>query len=173
MKHVIFIFCFLSSLTSHAQYVAPEPVQKPKWLWHENLFYGGGFGVGLGNVTAINANPQVGVRFTKQLAAGIGFDYNFVGRTGLNIQTFGPSGFVRLKPLPFLVAQAEYVHIFASERFNTIEAKYDFPMFLVGGGYYSGGEGGGFFMMLMWDLIGDPISPFPNPLFRAGFSVGF
>ncbi len=169
----IVIFCFLGLLDGVAQYVAPEVSSKPKWLWHENLFYGGGLGLGFGNVTAVNANPQVGVRMTKHLGAGVGFDYNFVGRTGLNIQTFGPSAFVRAKPLPFLVAQAEYVHVFASERFNTIEAKYNFPMFLLGGGYFSGTENGGFFMMLMWDLIGDPISPFPDPMFRAGVSIGF
>ncbi len=180
MKAVLsFLIFFFASLLSVAQreddeYVAPAKPDKKPWVWHENLFYGGGLGLAFGNVTAINVNPQVGVKVLPWLGTGVGVDYNFVGSSGRNIQTFGPTGFVRLRPVDFLIAQAEITQVFVRERFNAQEFSYNFPMALVGVGYQEGSrEGGGFFIMIMTDLIDDPMSPFPGLTFRTGFSIGF
>ncbi len=174
---IIFFFC--ACITAFGQrtdddYVTPAKQDKKPWVWHENLFGGGGLGLAFGNVTAINVNPQVGVKVLPWLGTGVGLDYNFVGSSGRNIQTLGPTGFVRLRPLDFLIAQAEITQVFVRERFNAQEFNYNFPMALVGIGYQEGTrEAGGFFIMIMTDLIDDPLSPFPGLTFRTGFSIGF
>jgi hypothetical protein len=173
---LFFLFtCFIvTAQREDDEYVAsPKPEERP-WVLTENLFYGGGLGLAFGNVTVINVNPQVGVKLLPWLGAGVGLDYNFVGSSGRNVQTVGPSGFVRLRPLDFLIAQAEVTQVFVRERFNAGELNYNFPMALVGIGYQDGNRtGGGFFIMVMTDLIDDPRSPFPGLTFRTGFSIGF
>ncbi len=180
MKGSLMVLFFLCTcITAFGQRTDDDYVTTPKqdekpWVWHENLFYGGGLGLAFGNVTAINLNPQVGVKVLPWLGTGVGLDYNFVGSSGRNIQTVGPTGFVRLRPMDFFIAQAEITQVFVRERFNAQEFNYNFPMALVGIGYQEGTrEGGGFFIMVMTDLIDDPISPFPGLIFRTGFSIGF
>lgn len=172
---VFLLTCFVvTAQREDDDYVAPAKPEKEPWVWRENLFYGGGLGLAFGNVTAINLNPQVGVKVLPWLGTGVGVDYNFVGSSGRNIQTFGPTGFVRLRPVDFLIAQAEITQVFVRERFNAQELSYNFPMALVGVGYQDGSrDRGGFFIMLMTDLIDDPLSPFPGLTFRTGFSIGF
>jgi hypothetical protein len=48
------------------------------------------------------------------------------------------------------------------------------PVFFVGGGYSQRSAGGsGFFVSIMYDLIGDLNSPYPNDLvFRVGGFIG-
>lgn len=180
MRRVSFIFFFLFSFfiapaqRTDDDYVTPSKPEKRPWVWNENLFYGGGLGLAFGNISVVNVNPQVGVKVLPWLGAGVGFDYNFVGNGGRNLQTFGPSGFVRLRPLDFLIAQAEVTQVFVRYRENTFEQNYNFPMALAGLGFVQGTRsGGGVFIMVMTDLIGDPRSPFPPIIFRTGFTVGF
>ncbi|MFN6379689.1 MAG: hypothetical protein ACK4WD_10455 [Flavobacteriales bacterium] len=170
-----FLVCFsVCAQRTDDDYVTPSKPEKRPWVWNENLFYGGGLGLAFGNITVVNVNPQIGVKVLPWLGAGVGFDYNFVGNAGRNLQTFGPTSFVRLRPLDFIIAQAEITQVFVRFRENTLESNFNFPMALVGLGYQEGTrEGGGFFIMIMTDLIGDPRSPFPPLTFRTGFSIGF
>lgn len=174
----IFIFCFLSlgflAQKTEEEYVAPPQAPKKNWVWHENLFYGGGLGLAFGDFTAINVNPQVGVKLNKWLGTGVGFDYNFIRFGGINFQSVGPTAFARVRPFDFIIGQVEITRVFVRERFNTQELRYQFPAALAGIGYQEGNrESGGFFVMIMWDLIDDPNSIFQTPIFRGGFSIGF
>lgn len=175
---LLFLFFFSGILLAQkteddGDYVSPRKPAQP-WVWHENLFYGGGLGLAFGTYTAVNVNPQVGVKVAPWLGGGVGFDYNFIGNRGVNIQTVGPTAFARVRPFDFLISQVEVTRVFVRERYNTYESRYQFPAALAGIGYQDGDrESGGFFVMIMWDLIDDEKSPFQTPIFRAGFSMGF
>lgn len=183
MKRLIFlILVFFSLLSASAQrteddYVGsdtpPEKSDVDRWRMRENLFFGGGFGLGFSNGLALNLNPNVGVKYKNFIGAGVGLDYQYFGVGGNNIQTIGPSVFTRAKAFNVLLLQAEYVHLFYKDTYFGDVISFDTPMFLVGGGYQSGDANGGMFVMLLWDLIQDPYNPLPMPVLRAGFSLGF
>lgn len=179
MRLIFVLICSLCSTVLVAQrteddYVSPPSAPKKKWVWHENLFYGGGLGLAFGTVTVVNVNPQVGVKLNRWIGTGVGFDYNYLGRQGANIQTVGPTAFARFRPHDFIIGQIEITRMFVRERFNTYETRYQFPAAFAGIGYQNGDrENGGFFLMIMWDLIDSENSPLQTPIFRGGFSFGF
>lgn len=48
------------------------------------------------------------------------------------------------------------------------------PMLFVGGGIFTGQrQGFGMSLQIMYDLIGDPYSPYINPVIRVGGAFGF
>lgn len=144
-----------------------------KWRARDNLFYGGGLGLGYSNGWIVNVNPQIGVQYKKVLGAGVGFDYQYYGSTVSSFQSIGPSIFARGKAFEALLLQAEYVQLYFKESYLGETYSYSAPMFLVGGGYQDGGDNGGLFLMVLWDLIQDPNNPLPTPIIRAGVSIGF
>jgi hypothetical protein len=146
---------------------------RDKWRARENLFYGGGLGLGYANGWLLNINPQVGVKYKNFIGAGVGLDYQYYGNTANNVQTIGPSVFTRAKAFNAILLQAEYVQLYYKETYLGQRYSYNAPMFLVGGGYQDGDENGGLFLMVLWDLIQDPYNPLPMPIIRAGISIGF
>jgi hypothetical protein len=178
-----FFFCLLSSQAQKTDedYVGggntpPLPAgksDKDRWRVRDNIFYGGGFGLGFSNGWIFNLNPQVGVQYKKAIGAGVGFDYQYYGTPAANFRSLGPSVFARAKAFNAILFQAEYVKLYIKESYLGENFSYELPMFLVGGGYQQGGDNGGFFLMVLWDLIQDPYNPFPSPMVRAGVSIGF
>lgn len=152
---------------------APSTSSKVPWTVRDHLFYGGGFGLSFGTYTAVNLNPQVGVKVFDWFGAGVGIDYNYVGASGFNVQAIGPSVFTRLKFFNALLLHGEYNQTYIRVREFGYEGRTNFPMLLAGVGYQNGGDEGGFYLMLLWDLIQDPRSPFVSPIIRAGFSIGY
>jgi hypothetical protein len=144
-----------------------------KWRARDNMFYGGGLGLGYSNGWILNVSPQVGVQYKKVIGAGVGFDYQYYGSTAASFQSIGPSVFARTKAFGALLLQAEYVQLYLKESYLGQSYSYNAPMFLIGGGYQDGGDNGGLFLMIMWDLIQDPYNPLPMPIIRAGVSIGF
>jgi hypothetical protein len=149
---------------------------KPKdtpWRLRENLFYGGGFGLGFSNGWSVNVSPQIGVKAYHFLGAGVGFDYTYFGSSVGNIQIAAPSVFVRGKVLERLLLQTEFQYLTYKDKYFGDVNRFTAPMWLAGIGYQDGGSDGGFFIMALWDLIQDPYNPIPMPIFRAGISIGF
>jgi len=144
-----------------------------KWRARENLFYGGGLGLGYSDGWILNINPQVGVQYKKVIGGGVGFDYQYYGTTASSFRSIGPSVFARAKAFDAILFQAEYVQLYLKESYLGESYSYNAPMFLVGGGYQQGGGNGGLFLMILWDLIQDPYNPLPMPIIRAGVSIGF
>ena len=146
---------------------------REKWRPRDNLFYGGGLGLGYSNGWILNINPQVGIHYKSVIGAGVGIDYQYYGSNAANFQSIGPSVFARAKAFNAILFQAEYVQLYLKESYLGETYSYNAPMFLVGGGYQAGGDNGGLFLMLLWDLIQDPYNPLPMPIVRAGVSIGF
>ncbi|HVK97394.1 MAG TPA: hypothetical protein VM368_06225 [Flavisolibacter sp.] len=196
MKKIVFVaLVVLSSFISFAQdeeQMPEQPKPEQKGLQKENVFIGGNFGVAFGNYTLINISPQIGYRFNKTLAAGVGLNLLYVsekrrdlvtgnaiqktsqGITGLNV-------FGRVYPVKFIMLQVqpEMNYRFGSVRYydnrDPQRTKLDaeiIPSLLAGGGFVMPSERGAFIISFMYDLLQNENSPYGNkPVVNFGYTV--
>lgn len=157
----------------------------------EKFFAGGNFGVSLGRYTLVNLSPQVGYRFNRFVAAGVGFNLQYAslkekyngrdysktsqGITGLNV-------FGRFYPADrfFLQVQPEGNYIFGNIKYyqpteQTFKLDAEIvPCFLVGGGYSVPAGRGRFLTTVLYDVIQQPNSPYGNqPIVNVGYNFNF
>jgi hypothetical protein len=187
-KFLLFNLVFILSLAVYAQEVEEEVKQK-KGFQKENLFVGGNFGLTLGDYTLINISPQVGYRFSKLFAAGIGLNGQYVSYkqrdqfdnpyrkvsqnvTGLNL-------FARLYPLEqfFVQVQPEANYIFGNQIFYgppKEEYKLDAviaPSLLLGGGAALPAGSGAFIISIAYDVLQDKNTPYgKRPVYNFGYN---
>src|SRR5215467_2604080 len=112
------LFLLLSVALFEFTSAQDEPTEK-KGFDKSRLFIGGTFGLGFGSYsTAINISPQVGYRFSKLFAAGVGINYAFYNYKYYyaysnsiyerDIYSYlGMNVFGRVYPIPFLFIQAQ------------------------------------------------------------------
>jgi len=191
-KTILFSLFLCAAFISNAQDERSEPDEE-KGFKKENVFVGGNFGLTFGDYTLINLSPQVGYRFSKWFAAGVGINGQYVGYkdrafngdvyrkvsqgvAGLNV-------FGRVFPINnfglFLQAQPEANYLFGKETYyqpSKEEYKLDAtiaPSFLLGGGIILGSGGrGGTMISVMYDVLQHEDSPYSNrPIYNFGFVV--
>ena len=143
----------------------------------QRLFTGGSANIGFSSgSTMLGITPQLGYSVTNWMDAGITFNLNYLSQKDyysgdkLRQTTYGPGAFVRLFPVNFLFATAQY-------EYNSMHQKYipnvagspsqissfNANSFLVGAGYAGGRIRGGnsyYYLSIMWDISGDPNSPY-------------
>lgn len=158
----------------------------------DKFFTGGNFGLAFGRYTLINISPQVGYRFNRFLASGIGLNMIYASQkvrdiydnnyskttqwvTGLNV-------FARFYPTErFLIQlQPEANYIFGNIKYyQPTETKYKLdaeivPSLLAGGGLVVPSGRGALVTTVMYDLLQRPNSPYGNrPVVNIGFNVNF
>lgn len=163
----------------------------------DNLFTGGSVTASFFNgTTLLGVSPYFGYSLNKYLDVAASINFNYTSQRD-NLEygdkarqtVFGPGAFVRIYPVSFIFAQAQYEH-------NFIRIKYipatngtylpsinhaDANSFLVGGGYTSGrseGENTFYYLSILWDIAGSPQSPYVDglgrsfPIIRAGYNIG-
>jgi hypothetical protein len=159
----------------------------------DKLFTGGSANIGFSNgTTMLGITPQLGYSLTNWLDAGITFNLNYISQRDyyttdkIRQTTYGPGAFLRLFPVNFLFGTAQYeYHIiqlkYMSSNFPTVKNKVNANSFLLGAGYAGGRERGSntyYYLSVMWDIAGDPNSPYvdqlgrPNAVIRAGYNIG-
>jgi hypothetical protein len=191
MKKYILAACLFSLFTVAA--VAqdePEDAPKERGFDKSKLFFGGNFGLGFGNVsTLVNVSPQVGYRFNRYLAAGVGVNFIYssykyewaspqykeqFGVTGLNV-------FGRVYPIEyiFLQVQPEANYTWGKYKFydGTPDLKLDskvVPSLLGGVGAAIPAGRGYFIVMAQYDLLQNERSPYGSrAFFNFGYNLGF
>lgn len=163
----------------------------------ENLFTGGSVNLSFGNrITSLGASPHFGYSLNRYVDVAVSVGYNYISQRD-NLQfgdklrqtVVGPGAFVRLFPVNFLFAQAQY-------EYNFLKLKYIPPSnsglpresfnenvssLLVGAGYAGGRAPGSntyYYFSVMWDVAKNQNSPYKDelnraiPVIRAGFNVG-
>ncbi len=175
-----------------AQRSDEEQERKP-FFKKENLFTGGSVGAGFGQgAFSLGLGPYFGYSLNKYVDVAASLNYNYVSqRDPFSIAKYrqsiiGPGAFVRLFPVKFLFAQAQYEYNFI--QFKDIPGnnapnfitKYNVQSFLIGGGYASGREGEGtpyFFFSVLIDIGKNPLSPYTDqynrtqPIIRTGLHI--
>ena len=162
----------------------------------ERLFTGGRANLGFSSgTTMIGLTPQLGYSVTNWMDAGITINFNYVSQRDyystekLRQTTYGPGAFIRLFPIKFLFATAQYEYNFITQKHilpgssgsPTQKTSFNANSLLIGGGYAGGREKGNntyYFLSIAWDIMGDKNSPYvdnlgrSNPVIRAGYNIG-
>lgn len=196
MKKIILLLFIPLSFHSFAQ-SGEEKTGEKKGFKKEKLFTGGSVTAGFSNyATILGITPQSGYSLTNWADAGITFNFNYTSQRDyrypgdkLRQTVYGPGAFVRLFPVKFLFASAQYeynmIHLkyIPASNSNYIPDKTNLnaSSLLLGGGYAGGRENGGntyYYFSVSWDILGDKNSPYidgygrSNPVIRAGYNIG-
>lgn len=172
-----------------------EKDEKEETSFKENLFTGGSVSLAFYNNTfLIGASPVFGASLTNWTDVGIVVNYNYTSYRDVNVfddrlrQTvYGGGAFLKLYPVRFLFAQAQFEHNYIKQKYippnngETSTAKDDASSFLVGGGYTTGryGRGGGpfYYLAVLFDVSGNKNSPYTDaygrtiPIIRGGIQI--
>lgn len=165
----------------------------------ENLFTGGSVNVSFGNqFTALGITPHFGYSLNKYLDVAITAGLNYQSQRDIQYynandklrQTiFGPGAFVRVFPVKFLYAQAQYEFNFIRYKYIPVpnsgapveKLRFNASSLLVGPGLATGREPGNntyYYICVLWDVAKNANSPYTDelnravPIFRAGMNVG-
>jgi len=196
MRSKLIIFIFIASVISiHTK--AQKEEEKEKVPFKKNLFTGGTISLAFySNTFLIGGSPVLGYSITNWADLGIVINYNYtvyrdyqVFDDRLKQQNFGGGPFVKLYPLRFIFAQAQYEYNFLRLKYipppnyglpkekDGLEAK----SFLIGGGYTTGrmGRGGSphYYLAILFDVLHEPGSPYTDaygrsiPIIRGGVQI--
>jgi len=178
---VLFLVGGLSDLTEiHA---APSTTPPPSSSVRDRVFFGGGMGLGFGDVDFVSIEPLVGFRVNPKLSVGTTFIYRYTSDSrfpeDIHTNDWGARAFLQFFPVPNFFGQVEY---------EWLDYEYVLPNFetnrtsagsvFVGGGIFQPiGRGAAFFASTLYNISydeDDPTSPYDSPwVVRAGVSVGF
>ena len=196
MKKTWFIVALLA-LTNIA--LAQDEEEKPerkKGFQKDRLFVGGDLTLAFGNsVTSLGASPYFGYSLNKYIDVAVSFNFTYTSQRDYAVygdkarQTlYGPGSFVRIYPLKFIFAQAQFEHNFIrlkyipanNSSFILPNNNLDVNSFLVGAGY-AGGRGPGnnsfYYFSVSWDVLKNKDSPYVDglgravPIIRAGYNI--
>lgn len=196
MKKIIVLVFLSLSLHSFAQSDEAKPIER-KGFKKEKLFTGGSATAGFSSYsTILGIDPQLGYSITNWADAGITLNLNYTSQRDyqtygdkLRQTVYGPGAFVRLFPVNFLFASAQYEYnishvkyIPASNSGNSNDTyNVNASSLLLGAGYAGGRQLGSntyYFISISWDVLGDKNSPYidglgrSSPIIRAGYNIG-
>jgi hypothetical protein len=183
------VFSALMILFS-ASLFAQDDSNEGKGFKKENLFVGGNFGLTFGSFTLINISPQIGYRFNKTLAAGLGINGQYISEKRFNISgspafktkygIVGLNVFGRVYPVDFLMLQVqpELNYSFGSITFygppdqTTKQDAVIVPSLLLGGGLVMPSGRGSFIISVFFDALQKERSPYGNrPVYNVGYNI--
>lgn len=170
---IIFVFLLIPEISS-AQNQSAEEQKVP---FRERIYFGGNFGLQFGNrTTFIEISPLLGYWMTSDLVLGAGPVYRYWryndGIFNVEDNQFGTRLFSRFYFLDNFFAHAEYEWLNLTDYRIESEPRTNINSFLAGGGYVQRVGRSAFFVMILYNFTESQLTPYDNPVFRAGFSVG-
>lgn len=190
-----YILLLALAITAGAAFAQDEEGTEERGFKTENIFTGGSISLSFGNnIFLVGANPMLGYKLAEWVDAGIVINYQYtnyrdyyVVQDRLRQNIFGGGAFVRLFPINFVFAQAQFEHNFINLKYlpydgsATQKASTSANSLLVGAGYANGRMPGVnntfFYFSVLWDVSGNNNSPYTDnysravPIFRAGVNV--
>ena len=185
MKKITLLFLmFIVSFNLLAQ----DKDEKKGSFKKENLFTGGNVTLSFGNsVTVLGLSPYFGYSITKYLDVALSTNFNYTSQRDnvvmgdkIRQTVYGPGAFIRVFPVHFLFAQAQFEQNFIKYKYipgsnNSYPAEkqsLDAGSFLVGGGYSSGKRDGNtyYYVSILWDVSKNKNSPYMRISVRLSFS---
>jgi hypothetical protein len=180
----------LIAFTGNAQDVEEET--EPKGFDKNKLFVGGNFALNFGNITIVNISPQIGYRFNRFLAAGVGingqyssFRTRYSNGGTFSRENYGVAGlniFGRVYPIEQVLLQlqpeANYTWGKYKEYGNPpyeqkLEGKI-VPSLLAGAGAALPAGRGAFIVLAQYDLLQNDRTPYGDKVFFTfGYNFGF
>jgi hypothetical protein len=195
-KIMILVFASCVVFSSYAQ-EKEEEQPKDKGFKKEKLFTGGGVTVSFFNgATVLGLTPHFGYSLTNWLDAALVFNFNYTSQRDyqeygdkLRQTVYGPGAFIRLFPVRFLFAQAQFEHNFLHLKYIPARNGTYLPnqltlnanSLLLGAGYTSGRTAGNnsyYYLSVLFDVLAEKNSPYVDnlqrsiPIIRAGYNIG-
>lgn len=171
MKRILFILLIINILLPISAQVSNSTSSTHKsWFDKSEITFGGALGATFGNsYTAVQIAPQIGYNFTKNLNAGLGFQYAHYAyknnETNYSQNYFGMNiyGRVTIANYFMILVQPEINRVWwSNKKYNTNGTKL-VPALLVGAGVRLGNV----FMMLEYDAVQNEYSPYGQSIFYA------
>jgi hypothetical protein len=196
MKKLVMILFAFASYHAFAQSGEEKKEEKKSGFKKEKLFTGGSATLGFSSYsTVLGITPQLGYSLTNWADAGITFNLNYTSQRDyqeygdkLRQTVYGPGAFVRLFPVNFLFASAQYEYNMIHVKYTPADNGFPVPAYnvnasslLLGAGYAGGryrGSNTYYFLSVSWDVLGDKNSPYidglgrSSPIIRAGYNIG-
>jgi len=176
-------FIMLVSLSAEAQ-KGDNPYKGVPFK--ERIFLGGDFGAAFGtDITFVRIAPLLGYNVSPKFSVGAGPSYQYwrdrTSTPNLESTIWGGSTFGRFFVLDEVFLQSQFEILNLDEIAFGIGSDFGdrervtIPVLFIGGGYSQRtSNGSGFFLAVMYDVIGDRNSPYPNDIvFRLGGFIGF
>ena len=146
----------------------------------QNWFYGGGIGLGLGDVEYFEISPLVGYNINRRTAVGLSLLYRYSKdnryENSQSTNDYGSTLFGRYFVIPRVYIQAEYEYLSYEDYFSNSTERTNFGSFLAGGGASMpvGGNASLYFTALYNFSYDKADSPYSDPLvLRFGVGIGF
>jgi len=190
---------FLISLLICSLQVFAQDDESVGFFKKENIFTGGTVSAGFGNTyTNLGIGPYIGYSFNKYVDFAINPSINYTSERDfggiqgnrLRQTLYGPGSFVRVFPVKFLFAHAQYEFNFLRTKYMPFgtssdvgveKFKYDAHSFLIGGGISNGKDfpeqKSYYYFSILWDVANSPHSPYKDnlgrsvPIIRAGYNI--
>ena len=196
MKKLVVILFAFASYHAFAQSGEEKKEEKKGGFKKDKLFTGGSATLGFSSYsTVLGITPQLGYSLTNWADAGITFNLNYTSQRDyqnygdkLRQTVYGPGAFVRLFPVNFLFASAQYEYNMIHVKYTPADNGFPVPAYnvnasslLLGAGYAGGryrGSNTYYFLSVSWDVLGDKNSPYidglgrSSPIIRAGYNIG-
>ncbi|MGN6532682.1 MAG: hypothetical protein ACTHK0_13140, partial [Ginsengibacter sp.] len=154
MKKALIILLIPIYFQATAQTQDENQEVKKAGFQKDKLFTGGSANIGFSNgTTMLGITPQLGYSLTSWLDAGVTFNLNYISQRDyyttdkIRQTTYGPGAFMRIFPVNFLFAGAQYEYNMIHQKyitssFPTQKASVNANSLLVGAGYAGGRERG-------------------------------
>ena len=181
---LVVVLGFLIPLATQAQMTMKTVEEsEPSAPTQPRIFYGGGIGLGFGDVEYFEIWPLVGINITPQLGTGVQFLYRYRKdkryQETLTTDDYGATLFARYKLRgPFyLQAEYEYLNYEYRDSYQSPTTKRDdFSSLMAGGGVSQNvGRNTSLYATALYNFSYDePDSPYDYPwVIRFGVGVGF
>jgi len=182
---LLLVICFGTfSYQANAQVPQPDAEVKETIPFKDRIFTGGNLGVRFGTFTLIDVSPLIGVRVTDKFSVGLQATYQYLrttvryqsGTESYSTSIYGGAAFTRFFVTNEIFLHSEYqllnMNVYDNLLFDFRRATV--PFFYVGAGYRSQiGSNAWVSLYLLYDLIGDRLSPYPRFIPRGGITIGF
>jgi hypothetical protein len=192
----LLLFCLNTVLILSLSYAQTtqddEEEESIKGFQKYNLFTGGHVAAGLGSgVFSVGVGPYFGYSINKYVDLAVGLNYNYISQRDqfstirYRQSVIGPTSFIRVYPVKFLFAHAQYEYNFIKYKVlpggglpNQSE-KINVSSFLVGPGFANGREDerSFYFISILFDVAKNINSPYTDlqgridPIFRVGYNI--
>ncbi len=195
MMKKIWMLVLCTGLFVYSSYAQDEEdeTESKSFFKKENLFAGGSVNTFFGQGTfSLGLGPFIGYSINKYVDVAASLNYNYISQRDqfstykVRQSIIGPGAFVRLYPVKFLFAQAQYEYNFIKFKeiygggFPNVITKYQVQSFLVGAGIASDREDVGdmfFSISVLFDVAGNINSPYtdalnrPDAIFRTSVNI--